>query len=114
MKLSQVAAVVAGSVAALGAAAPAMAADAPAAMPPMSATSGLTEVLDAAGPVSESLPQTVGNGLAEQGQTVDKALGVVQNVNKVRNNAPGEVLGLANVATQASPLLGGVKLNGGQ
>ncbi|MFD8026231.1 hypothetical protein ACFV6G_38175 [Streptomyces lavendulae] len=114
MKLSQVAAVVVGSVAALGAAAPAFAADAPASMPPMSATGGLTEVLNAAGPVTESLPQTVGNGLAEQGQTVDKAVGAVQKVNTIRNNAPGEVLGLANGATQASPLLGGVKLNGGQ
>ncbi|ATZ26220.1 hypothetical protein ACFZBM_24360 [Streptomyces lavendulae] len=114
MKLSQVAAVVVGSVAALGAAAPAFAADAPASMPPMSATGGLTEVLNAAGPVTESLPQTVGNGLAEQGQTVDKAVGTVQKVNTIRNNAPGEVLGLANGATQASPLLGGVKLNGGQ
>ncbi|MFD8984480.1 hypothetical protein [Streptomyces sp. NPDC059564] len=114
MKLSKVAAVVVGSVAALGAAAPAMAADAPAAMPPMSATGGLTEVLDAAGPVTESLPQTAGNALAEQGQTLDQAFGAVQNVNKVRNNVPGELLGLANGATQASPLLGGVKLNGGQ
>ncbi|MFB0626378.1 hypothetical protein [Streptomyces sp. AB3(2024)] len=114
MKLSQVAAVVVGSVAALGAATPAFAADAPASMPPMSATGGLTEVLNAAGPVTESLPQTVGNGLAEQGQTVDKAVDTVQKVNTIRNNAPGEVLGLANGATQASPLLGGVKLNGGQ
>ncbi|MFG2620476.1 hypothetical protein ACGFXC_22965 [Streptomyces sp. NPDC048507] len=114
MKLSQVAAVVVGSVAALGAAAPAFAADTPASMPPMSATGGLTEVMNATGPVTEALPQTVGNGLAEQGQTVDKALGAVQKVNEVRNNAPGEVLGLANGATKASPLLGGVKLNGGR
>ncbi|MEU8774729.1 hypothetical protein [Streptomyces sp. NPDC048606] len=113
MKLSKVAAVVAGSVAALGAAAPAFAADTPAAMPPMSATGGLTEVLNATGPVSEALPQTLGNGLAEQNQNVDKVVGTVQKVNEVRNNVPGEVLGLANGATQASPLLGGVKLNGG-
>ncbi|WP_411106782.1 hypothetical protein [Streptomyces sp. cmx-4-9] len=113
MKLSKVAAVLAGSVAALGASAPAFAADAPAAMP-MSLTSGVTAVTDAVNPVSESLPQTVGNGLAEQGGHVDKVLGTVQKVNKVRNDVPGEVLGLANGATQASPeLLGGVKLNGG-
>ncbi|MGW0391183.1 hypothetical protein ACWDYJ_09825 [Streptomyces sp. NPDC003042] len=113
MKLKQVAAVVAGSVAALGAAAPAFAAETPAAMPPMSVTSGLSEVLNTAGPVTEALPQTVGNGLAEQGEHVDKVVGTVQSVNKVRNDAPAEALNLANGATQASPLLGGVKLNGG-
>ncbi|MBT2406373.1 MULTISPECIES: hypothetical protein [unclassified Streptomyces] len=113
MKLSKVAAVVAGSVAALGASAPAFAADSAAGMPPMSVTSGVTEVVNAVNPVSEALPETLGDAVAEQGQTVGKAVGAVQSVNKVRNNAPGEVLGLANGATQASPLLGGVKLNGG-
>ncbi|MEU7551730.1 hypothetical protein AB0B01_05075 [Streptomyces sp. NPDC044571] len=111
MKLSKAAAVVAGSVAALGASAPAFAADA--AMPPMSVTSGATDAINAFAPVTESLPQTLGNGLAEQGQTVEKVLVTAQQVNKLRNNAPGELLGLANGATQASPLLGGVKLNGG-
>ncbi|MFI5637809.1 hypothetical protein ACIA8H_10385 [Streptomyces goshikiensis] len=113
MKLTKVAAVVAGSVAALGAAAPAFAATAPAQMPPMSMTSGATAVLNAVNPVSEALPQTVGNAVAEQGDSVGKVVGTVQQVNKVRNDVPGEVLGLANGATQASPLLGGVKLNGG-
>ncbi|UUU41573.1 hypothetical protein [Streptomyces sp. NBC_00162] len=112
MKLTKVAAVVAGSVAALGASAPAFAADAPSAVP-MSLTSGVTEVTEAVNPVSESLPQTVGAGLAEQGGHLNTVLGTVQRVNKVRNNLPGEVLGLANGATQASPLLGGVQLNGG-
>lgn len=114
MKLTKVAAVVAGSVAALGASAPAFAAEPPAAMPPMSLTSGVTDTLNAVGPFSESLPQTVGNGLAEQGDSVNKVVGTVQKVNKVRNDVPGTVLGLANGATQSSPLLGGVKLNGGQ
>ncbi|MEV7729056.1 hypothetical protein AB0P15_30605 [Streptomyces sp. NPDC087917] len=113
MKLSKVAAVVVGSVAALGAASPAFATDVPAAMPPMSATGGITEALNAVGPVTEALPQTVNNGLAEQGDNVGKVFDTAQRVNKVRNDAPGEVLGLANGATQASPLLGGVKLNGG-
>ncbi|MER7462892.1 hypothetical protein [Streptomyces sp. NPDC097981] len=113
MKLTKVAAVIAGSVAALGASAPAFAAATPAAMPPMSLTSGATEAVNSLAPVTESLPQTVGNGLAEQGQAVNKAVGTAQQVNKIRNNAPGEVLGVANGATQASPLLGGVKLNGG-
>ncbi|MCJ1679073.1 hypothetical protein MTF65_17355 [Streptomyces sp. APSN-46.1] len=113
MKLTKVAAVVAGSVAALGASAPAFAADAPAQMPPMSLTSGATEVVNAVNPVSESLPEILGDALAEQGEGVNKVVGTVQNVNKVRNNVPGEVLKVANGATQASPLLGGVKLNGG-
>ncbi|CAM5472897.1 hypothetical protein SAVIM338S_03152 [Streptomyces avidinii] len=111
MKLSKVAAVVVGSVAALGAASPAFATEAPAV--PMSATSGLSEVLGAVNPVSEALPNTVANGMAEQGESVEKVLTTVQSVNKVRNDAPAEVLHLANGATQASPLLGGVKLNGG-
>ncbi|MFD9729232.1 hypothetical protein [Streptomyces sp. NPDC059072] len=115
MKLSKVAAVVVGSVAALGASAPAFAADTPAAsMPPMSLTGGATEVLNAVNPVSEALPQTAGNALAEQGDAVNKVVGTAQKVNKVRNDVPGTVLGLANGATQTTPMLGGVKLNGGR
>ncbi|GGZ49701.1 hypothetical protein AB0P12_05470 [Streptomyces subrutilus] len=113
MKLTKVAAVVVGSVAALGATAPAFAADAQAAMPPMSLTSGVTDTLNAVSPVSEHLPETVGAGLAEQNGHINKVVGTVQKVNKVRNDVPGELLGLANGATQASPMLGGVKLNGG-
>ncbi|MET9886291.1 hypothetical protein ABZZ20_24775 [Streptomyces sp. NPDC006430] len=113
MKLTKVAAVIAGSVAVLGASAPAFAADSPAAMPPMSLTGGATETFNALAPVTESLPQTVSNGVAEQGETATKVLGTAQRVNEIRNNAPGKVLGLANGATQASPLLGGVQLNGG-
>ncbi|MGW0365266.1 hypothetical protein [Streptomyces sp. NPDC002990] len=113
MKLTKVAAVVAGSVAALGASAPAFAAEAPVPMPPMSLTSGVTETLNAAGPISEGLPQTVGNALAEQGDTVNKVMGTAQRVNHLRNDVPGEVLKLANGATQSNPMLGGVKLNGG-
>ncbi|MFD9339883.1 hypothetical protein ACFWBF_36740 [Streptomyces sp. NPDC060028] len=113
MKLTKVAAVVVGSVAALGATAPAFAAEAPTASPTMSLTGGVTETLNAVNPVSQALPQTLGNGLAEQGETVNKVMGTVQTVNKVRNDAPGEVMKLANGATQGSPMLGGVKLNGG-
>ncbi|MFI5620771.1 hypothetical protein [Streptomyces sp. NPDC051567] len=114
MKLSKIAAVVVGSVAALGAATPAFAAETQAAMPPMSLTGGVTEAIDAVSPVSEALPQTLGNGLAEQGDSVNKVVGTVQQLNKIRNDVPGELLKLANGATQASPqLLGGVKLNGG-
>ncbi|MFE6845933.1 hypothetical protein [Streptomyces sp. NPDC057686] len=113
MKLTKVAAVIAGSVAVLGAAAPAFATGTPAAMPPTSLTGGATEAVNSLAPVTESLPQTLGNGLAEQGETVNKVMDTAQGVNKIRNNAPGEVLGAANGLTQASPLLGGVQLNGG-
>ncbi|WP_329195971.1 MULTISPECIES: hypothetical protein [unclassified Streptomyces] len=112
MKFTKVAAVVAGSVAALAATAPAFAAET-AAMPPMSLTGGVTETLNAVNPVSEALPQTAGNALAEQGDTVGKVVGTVQSVNKVRNDAPGQVMKLADGATQATPMLGGVHLNGG-
>ncbi|KJY44326.1 MULTISPECIES: hypothetical protein [unclassified Streptomyces] len=113
MKLTKVAAVIAGSVAALGASAPAFAADAPAVMPPTSLTGGATETFDSLAPVTESLPQTLGNGLAEQGEAVTQVVDTAQRVNQVRNNAPAEVLEVANGLTQVSPLLGGVKLNGG-
>ncbi|MFJ7592099.1 hypothetical protein ACIQZO_33000 [Streptomyces sp. NPDC097617] len=114
MKLTKIAAVVVGSVAALGASTTAFAAETTAAMPPMSLTGGVTETLNSVGPVSESLPQTVGNGLAEQGDTVNKVVGTAQKVNKVRNDVPGTVLGVANGATQSNPMLGGVQLNGGR
>ncbi|MFJ6721129.1 MULTISPECIES: hypothetical protein [unclassified Streptomyces] len=113
MKFTKVAAVVAGSVAALAATAPAFAAQTPAALPPMSLTGGVTETLNAVNPVSEALPQTAGNALAEQGDSVGKVVGTVQTVNKVRNDVPGEVMKLADGATQATPMLGGVHLNGG-
>ncbi|MET9698992.1 hypothetical protein ABZY31_18970 [Streptomyces sp. NPDC006529] len=112
MKYTKVAAVLAGSVAALGAVTPAFAAEA-GAMPPMSLTGGATEVLNAAAPISASLPQTVGNGLAEQGDTVGKVVGTAQKVNKLRNAGPTEALGAANTVTQLTPMLGGVKLNNG-
>ncbi|MEV8532826.1 hypothetical protein [Streptomyces sp. NPDC051211] len=115
MKYSKAAAVVAGSVAALAAsaAAPALAAEAPA-MPPMSLTGGVTETLNAAAPLAQDLPQHVGNGLAEQGDTVNHVVGTVQDVNKARNNAPGQVLETANLAGQVAPMLGGLHVNGGQ
>ncbi|MFF5704569.1 hypothetical protein ACFY7H_19000 [Streptomyces sp. NPDC012794] len=113
MKLSKAAAVVVGSVAALGAAAPAFAAEAPAG-PPMSLPAGWNTMLSAVEPVVDAAPETVGAALAEQGDTIGNVLQTAQGVNKLRNNAPGEVLGLANGVTKVSPLLGGVQLNGGQ
>ncbi|MFF5446860.1 hypothetical protein [Streptomyces sp. NPDC012888] len=111
MKYTKVAAAVAGSVAALAAPSAAFAADGPA-MPPMSVTGGVTETLSAVAPLSQDLPQHVGNGLAEQNESVDKVVGTVQGVNKVRNNAPGEVLESANLAGQVLPMLGGLHVNG--
>ncbi len=115
MKLTKVAAVIVGSVAALGASASAsaFAAGGAPAMPPMSLTGGATEAVNSLAPVAENLPQTMGDGLAEQGQSVERVVGATQQVNKIRNNVPGEALHVANGATQASPLLGGVQLNGG-
>ncbi|NEC92733.1 hypothetical protein [Streptomyces sp. SID12501] len=111
MKFTKVAAVVAGSVALLGAASPSFAAGTPAAMPPMSLTGGLSDALTAATGATENLPN---EALAEQGDSLGKVVGTVQTVNNARNDLPGETLKLANGATQASPLLGGVDLNGGR
>ncbi|MEU3772414.1 hypothetical protein AB0F11_04195 [Streptomyces sp. NPDC032472] len=113
MKLTKVAAVIAGSVAALGASASAFAAENTAALPPMSLTSGATEAFNALAPVTEHAPETLGNGIAEQGETVGKVVGTAQEVNKIRNDVPGTVLGVANGVTQSSGPLHGVALNGG-
>ncbi|MER7765211.1 hypothetical protein [Streptomyces sp. NPDC097619] len=112
MKFSKVAAVVAGSVAVMGAAAPAMAADG--GMPPMSATGGITEVLDAQAPIMEDLGAHAVNGLNEQGSAVNTALEAVGDVNQARNQLPAEVLKTGNALAQATPMLGGLQLNGGK
>ncbi|QES48705.1 hypothetical protein DEJ50_13600 [Streptomyces venezuelae] len=115
MKYSKAAAAVAGTVAALAAsgAAPALAAEG-GMVPPMSLNGGVTDTLNAAAPVTANLPQHLGNGLAEQAAPVNQAVGVVQGVNKARNNAPGQLLESANLVGQVAPMLGGLKVNGGQ
>ncbi|MCB5166380.1 hypothetical protein LG634_16235 [Streptomyces bambusae] len=113
MKFSKVAAVVAGSVAVLGAGAPAFAADA-AGPVPMSLNGGAFEVLEAGAPLGENLGGHLVNALDEQGSAVGTAVEAVGDVNKAKNNLPGEALKTGNALTQASPLLGGVKLNGGK
>ncbi|WP_424213268.1 hypothetical protein ACN20G_14945 [Streptomyces sp. BI20] len=114
MKYAKVAAAVVGSVAALGvAASPALAADAPAAVP-MSLTGGAEELIAAATPVSEGLTQHAGNALAEQDQTVEKVVSTAAAVNKARNDLPGTALGAANLLGEAAPgLLGGMHINNG-
>ncbi|MGW7289663.1 hypothetical protein ACWGH4_29745, partial [Streptomyces sp. NPDC054847] len=96
MKYSKAAAIIAGSVAALGAASPAFAAGA-AGMPPMSLNGGVAEVVS-------SLPdmETV-----EAGPTVNEVAGRATELNNVKGDAPGQVLKTAGSLT---PMLGGVSL----
>jgi len=99
MKYSRAAVILAGSVAALGAATPAFAADS-AGMPPMSLNGGLGEVVS-------SVPQL------EDGAHAVTALGQVGDVatdlNDLKGKAPGQVL---ETATATTPMLGGVPLGG--
>ncbi|MFE9256168.1 hypothetical protein [Streptomyces sp. NPDC006879] len=109
MKYSKVAAVVAGTVAALGSAAPAFAADPTS--PSLSANGGVTEVVNALAPTSENLPTHVENAVAEQGDTVQGLLETAAGVQKFRNEAPAKVLEAAGGLSQVSPMLGGLKVN---
>ncbi|MGW1768961.1 hypothetical protein ACWCQL_33570 [Streptomyces sp. NPDC002073] len=109
MKFSKAAAVVAGSVAVLGAAAPAFAVD----TVPMSLNGGAFQVVDAQAPLTQNLSTHLVNALDEQGAAVGTAVGTVQDVNQAKNNLPAEALKTGNALTQATPLLGGVHLNGG-
>ncbi|MER6613944.1 hypothetical protein [Streptomyces xantholiticus] len=97
MKYSRAAVILAGSVAALGAATPAFATDS-AGMPPMSLNGGLGEVVS-------SVPQL------DDGTHAVTALGQVGDVatdlNTVKGNAPEQVL---ETAAATTPMLGGVSL----
>jgi len=99
MKYSRAAVILAGSVATLGAATPAFAADS-AGTPPMSLNGGLGEVVS-------SVPQL------EDGTHAVTALGQVGDVatdlNNVKGKAPEQVLESAAATT---PMLGGVSLGG--
>ncbi|MEV4682630.1 hypothetical protein [Streptomyces kurssanovii] len=97
MKYSKAAAIIAGSVAALGAASPAFAAGS-AGMPPMSLNGGVAELVT-------SLPdmETV------EGSTVSEVAGSATELNNVKGDAPGQVLKTAGSLT---PMLGGVSLGG--
>ncbi|MFE1364384.1 hypothetical protein ACFW84_09075 [Streptomyces anulatus] len=96
MKYAKTAALVAGSVAALGAAAPAFAATTPTA-PNFSLDSGLNQVMASAPQVVDPVVGTV----AETAETVSKD----GTVGKLAGQATG-------VAGGAAPLLGGVPLGG--
>jgi hypothetical protein len=98
MKYSKAAAIVAGSVAALGAASPAFAAGS-ADMPPMSLTAGIAEV-------ASSIPQM---DSAEAGSVVNEVAGSATGLNNLKGNAPEQVLQTAGSLT---PMLGGLSLGG--
>jgi hypothetical protein len=98
MKYSKAAAIVAGSVAALGAASPAFAADS-ADMPPMSLTAGIAEV-------ASSIPQM---DSAEAGSVANEVVSSATELNNLRGNAPEQVLKTAGSLT---PMLGGLSLGG--
>ncbi len=97
MRYSKVAAIIVGSVAAVGAASPAMAASTEA-MPPMSLNGGLDKTL-ATTPVLDG-----GNGNA-----VNQATDTVMDLNNVKGDAPQALL---KTAAGATPLLGGIELGG--
>lgn len=98
MKYTKAAAIIAGSVAALGAASPAFAAGS-AAMPPMSLNGGLAEL-------ASSVPQME---TAEAGSAVNQVASSATELNNVRGNAPEQVL---KSATSLTPMLGGIALGG--
>ncbi|MFJ7156020.1 hypothetical protein ACIQUQ_13870 [Streptomyces sp. NPDC101118] len=114
MKFSKVAAVVAGSVAALGAVTPAFAADD---MQPMSLNGGAMDAVAATAPLSENLPLHLENALEEQGSALHSTVEAAEGVNHLRNHAPDKVLGALTSATETAPvapqLLGGLNINHG-
>ncbi|MGW4029961.1 hypothetical protein ACWEFL_11665 [Streptomyces sp. NPDC004838] len=97
MKHLRVAAIIAGSVAAIGAASPAMAATPPA-MPPMSLNGGLDHALS-------STPLLNGGS----GNVVNDVATTATEVNSVRGDAPQQAL---KTAAALTPMLGGVQLGG--
>ncbi|GGW48760.1 hypothetical protein [Streptomyces xantholiticus] len=97
MKYSRAAVILAGSVAALGAATPAFAAD-PAGMPPMSLNGGLGEVVSSVPQLDDGTPAVTALGRVGD---------VATDLNTVKGNAPEQVLESAAATT---PMLGGVSL----
>ncbi|MFI1398416.1 hypothetical protein [Streptomyces sp. NPDC020681] len=96
MKYTRVAAIIVGSVAAMGAASPALAATT-APMPPMSLNGGLADTLPSA-----PLP----NGSES---VVTDAADTAMNLNNIKGDVPQQVL---KTAAGLTPLLGGVELGG--
>ncbi|AZK96171.1 MULTISPECIES: hypothetical protein [Streptomyces] len=96
---SRVAVIIAGSVAAVGAAAPAMAATAaPPAMPPMSLNGGLTHIV-------EQSPLLNGGS----GNVVKDAAETAMQLNSIKGQAPERIL---KTAAGATPMLGGISVGG--
>ncbi|MFE0426489.1 hypothetical protein [Streptomyces sp. NPDC058953] len=95
MKYARVAALVVGSVAAVGAAAPASAATPPA-MPPMSLNGGLNHVVG-------EMPLLNGGS----GNAVKDVADTAMQLNSVKGQAPEKVL---KTAAGATPMLGGISL----
>ncbi|MFD4142428.1 hypothetical protein [Streptomyces sp. NPDC058572] len=98
MKYSRAAAVIAGSVVALGAASPAFAADTTR-MPAMSLGGGLDRAL-------ASAPDP---GLGDAESTVGSVASTATGLNNVKGKAPEQLL---RTAASATPMLGGVSLGG--
>jgi hypothetical protein len=98
MKYSKAAAIITGSVAALGAASPAFAAGS-ADMPPMSLNGGVAELVT-------SLPQTES---VEAGPALNQAVDSATRLNDVKGDAPELALKTAGSPT---PMLGGIPLGG--
>lgn len=98
MKYSKAAAIIVGSVAALGAASPAFAAGS-AGTPPMTSDGGVDQMVT-------TLPdmETV-----ETGSAVDRVAGSATDLSNVRGDAPEQVL---RTAASLTPMLGGVSLGG--
>ncbi|MGW0773183.1 hypothetical protein ACWD01_05895 [Streptomyces sp. NPDC002835] len=99
MKYSRAAVILAGSAAALGAAAPAFAADS-AGMPPMSLNGGLGEVVSSAPQLEDGTHAVTAVGQAGE---------VATGLNDVRGKVPEQVL---ETAAAATPMLGGLSLGG--
>ncbi|MGW6458594.1 hypothetical protein ACWF94_22220 [Streptomyces sp. NPDC055078] len=97
MKYTRVAAVIAGSVAALGVASPAMAANAPA-MPPMSLNGGLAEA-------TAATPLLNGGS----GNVVKDVVDTATSLNNVRGDVPEHAL---KTAASLTPMLGGISMGG--
>lgn len=97
MKHSRIAALVVGSVAVIGSASPALAADMTA-MPPMSLNGGLTKALSS----TQDLGQADTSAVTDIARTVT-------DLNNVKGQAPQQVL---KSAASLTPMLGGVELGG--
>ncbi|MCQ6554597.1 hypothetical protein NPS70_15525 [Streptomyces sp. C10-9-1] len=99
MKKSRAAAILAGSAAAMGVAAPAMAAQPPSAVP-MSLNGGIAHV-------ASTLPQL--DDVTQTDQVLGQTTDAVMELNNLKGNAPEQVL---KTAAATTPMLGGVSLGG--